>query len=157
MSDAMMRVPRKLIPFLLVGLLAPCSAFVVAQSGQTKTKAPPKEPPGIEEEPEPAETEPGFNPYRAAKDLEVGKWYLKTGKVDAAILRFQSALQFKPNFAAPHFYLGRALEKKQDLPAALREYQKYLEILSNGEEAKEARKRIAALEKKLREKSAKSK
>ncbi len=93
--------------------------------------------------------EPVFEPYKAEKDVEVGTFYLKKKNYDAAIERFLHALKYKPNFARPHFLLGKAFEKKGDFENAVRHYQAYLEILPNAPDAAKVRKKIADLEKKL--------
>lgn len=91
----------------------------------------------------PEETE--FNPLKAEKNLEVGKYYLKKGSYDAAIDRFKDAIRYKSNFAEPHRLLGEAYEKKENLKEAVAWYRKYLEILPSAEDADKVRKRIDKL------------
>jgi tetratricopeptide (TPR) repeat protein len=93
--------------------------------------------------------DPVFEPFKAEKSVEVGMYYLKKKNYDAAIERFQDALRFKPGFARPHLLLGRAFEKKGDFEDSILHYKAYLEILPNAEDAKQVRKKIGALEKKL--------
>jgi tetratricopeptide (TPR) repeat protein len=93
--------------------------------------------------------DPVFEPFKAEKSVEVGMYYLKKKNYDAAIERFQDALRFKPGFARPHLLLGRAFEKKGDFEDSILHYTAYLEILPNAEDAKQVRKKIAGLEKKL--------
>ena len=93
--------------------------------------------------------DPVFEPFKAEKSVEVGMYYLKKKNYDAAIERFQDALRFKPGFARPHLLLGRAYEKKGDFEDSILHYTAYLEILPNAEDAKQVRKKIAGLEKKL--------
>jgi hypothetical protein len=46
-----------------------------------------------------APDQPQWDPLRAEKDLEVGKYYMKKGDVDAAIDRFEDATTAKPTSA----------------------------------------------------------
>ena len=43
-----------------------------------------------------APDQPTWDPQRAEKDLEVGQYYMKKGDVDAAIDRFQDAIDANP-------------------------------------------------------------
>ena len=54
-----------------------------------------------------------YDPLRAEKDMEVGKYYLKKGDMDAASDHFQDATEAKPGCAIPFLYLGGAYEKKE--------------------------------------------
>jgi len=86
-----------------------------------------------------------WDPYKAEKAVEIGRYYLKKGNYDAAIERFHDALRFKPKFAVPHLLLGEAYEKKGMPEEALSSYEKYLEILPNAEDSAKVQKRIATL------------
>jgi tetratricopeptide (TPR) repeat protein len=87
-----------------------------------------------------------FNPHQAAKDIEVGEFYLKRGNYKAAISRFQSALQNKPNDAVATYRLAEALEKDKQLPAATKYYSLYLDIVPTGEYAAGAKEALDRLE-----------
>jgi tetratricopeptide (TPR) repeat protein len=87
-----------------------------------------------------------FNPHQAAKDIEVGEFYLKRGNYKAAISRFQSALQNKPNDAVATYRLAQALEKDKQLPAATKYYSLYLDIVPTGEYAADAKAALDRLE-----------
>ena len=52
---------------------------------------PPPPPDDTAAKPEAESAEPAFDPYHAQRSLNVGTFYLKTGKYDAAIDRFQEA------------------------------------------------------------------
>lgn len=95
----------------------------------------------------PQETE--FNPLKAEKNLEVGKYYLKKGNWDAAIDRLKDSIRYKSNFAEPHRLLGEAYEKKGNLKEAVAFYEKYLKILPGAEDADKVRKRVEKLTEKL--------
>jgi len=59
-----------------------------------------------------APDQPKWDPLRAEKDLEVGQYYMKRGDYDAAIDRFNDAIEAKPGFAIPFRWLAEAEEKK---------------------------------------------
>jgi Tfp pilus assembly protein PilF len=102
------------------------------------------------EEPAPAEEDESvlkpWDPHKAAKDVEVGQWYLKLKNYRAALERFNSALTYKPDDAEAIYGLAVTQEKLDLLSLADSNYRKYLGILPNGprsKEAEEALKRIA--------------
>ncbi len=86
-----------------------------------------------------------YDPHAAEKDIEVGEYYLKTGNLEAALARFRSALDNKPNDALATFRLAQALEKAKQLAEARENYQKYLQILPKGEFAAECQKALERL------------
>ena len=59
-----------------------------------------------------APDQPTWDTLRAEKDLEVGEHYMHKGDYDAAIDRFQDAIEAKPDYAIPFRYLGEAQEIK---------------------------------------------
>ena len=69
-----------------------------------------------------------FNPYRAAKDNEVGDYYYKRKNYKAALARYQDALAFKANDAVANFHMALCYEKldvgssRVDLQACKLEY-----------------------------------
>jgi tetratricopeptide (TPR) repeat protein len=93
--------------------------------------------------------EPVFDPFHAEKSVEIGEYYMKKGKYDAAIDRFQDAARYKPGFAKPYRLMGEAYEKKGDKAGAVKAYQKYVEILPTAEDAPKVRKRIEKLSRDL--------
>ncbi len=119
---------------ILLSLLA-CAAALPAQE--------PREQEQLERQEQP------FDPYHAEKNIEIGMFYMKKGKYDAAIERFQEAARLKPNFARPYRLMGEAYEKKGEKAQALASYQKYLEILPSAGDAPSIRKRIAKLNREL--------
>lgn len=98
---------------------------------------------------EPKPEEPVFDPLRAEKNVEVGRFYLKKGNYYAAIERFREALLYKPNYALPHKLLGEAYEKSKRPEDAIEHYEKYLEILPAAEDAGKIRERIAKLKQEI--------
>jgi tetratricopeptide (TPR) repeat protein len=104
------------------------------------------------EEPAPASDDSSINelkpwdPHKAAKDVEVGNYYLKLKNYRAALERFNHALEYKPNDAEATYGLA-VTQEKLGLPSlASRNFSKYLEIVPNGPKAKEAREAIERLE-----------
>jgi Tfp pilus assembly protein PilF len=102
------------------------------------------------EEPAPAEEDESvlkpWDPHKAAKDVEVGQWYLKLKNYRAALERFNSALSYKPDDAEAIYGLAETQEKLDLLSLADSNYRKYLALLPNGprsKEVEEALKRIA--------------
>lgn len=85
------------------------------------------------------------DPYHAQKSVEIGQFYLKKGKYDAAIDRFQLAIKYQPNFALPRKLIAETYEKKKDKSAAVEWYRKYLAVLPHAEDADRIHKRIESL------------
>jgi hypothetical protein len=88
--------------------------------GQDPPQQPAGSPPAKQKPPKPntdtatqnAPDQPKWDPLRAEKDLEVGQYYMKRGDYDAAIDRFNDAIEAKPGYAIPFRWLGEAEEKK---------------------------------------------
>ncbi len=89
--------------------------------------------------------QPKWDPLRADKDMNVGKYYMRKGDVDAAIDRFEDATLAKPGFALPYLYLGEAYEKKGRKKPAVKAYQRYLDLDPKAEDADKIRKRVEKL------------
>ncbi|MBZ5531086.1 MAG: tetratricopeptide repeat protein [Acidobacteriia bacterium] len=86
-----------------------------------------------------------FDPHRAMKDIEVGNYYLKQKNYRAALDRFHDALQYKPGDAEATYGLA-VTQEKLDLPSqAYKNYKKYLEILPNGPQSKDAQEALKRL------------
>jgi hypothetical protein len=92
-------------------------------------------------------SEPNYDPFHAAQDMEVGKFYMHKGDSDAAIDRFKHAITMTPNFAEPRMYLGELYEKKGDTAQAIRYYKEFLQILPQGPDSNRIRKRLEKLTK----------
>jgi tetratricopeptide (TPR) repeat protein len=92
-----------------------------------------------------APDQPTWDPLRAEKDLDVGKYYLHKGDVDAAIDRFQDATLAKPGYAIPFRFLGEAYEKKGKKKPAVKAYQRYLDLYPHAEDGDKIRKKIEKL------------
>jgi tetratricopeptide (TPR) repeat protein len=100
-----------------------------------------------------AADQPKWDPLRAEKDLEVGQYYMKRGDYDAAIDRFNDAIEAKPGFAIPFRWLGEAQEKKGVKKKALKAYQRYLDLVPHADDADKIRKRIEKLQREIEKES----
>ena len=87
-----------------------------------------------------------WDPHKAAKDIEVGNFYFKRKNYRAALLRYQEALEYKPNDAEATFRLAQCFEKLNDPTQAAARYQAYLKILPQGPYALEAHQALDKLE-----------
>lgn len=96
-----------------------------------------------------APDQPKWDPLRAEKDLEVGQHYMHKGDYDAAIDRFQDAIDSKPGYAIPFRYLGEAQEKKGLKKQAIKSYQRYLDLYPHAEDAAKIKKKLEKLYKEL--------
>jgi tetratricopeptide (TPR) repeat protein len=92
-----------------------------------------------------APDQPMWDPLRAEKDIEVGEHYMHKGDYDAAIDRFQDAIEAKPGFAIPFRYLGEAQEKKGLKKQAVKSYQRYLDLYPHAEDAAKIKKKLEKL------------
>jgi tetratricopeptide (TPR) repeat protein len=109
----------------------------------------PKPKPNTDSAVKSAPDQPKWDPLRAEKDIEVGKYYLKKGDVDAAIDRFEDAAEAKPGYAIPFRFLGEAYEKKGKKKQAVKAYQRYLDLYPHAEDAEKIQKKIDKLHKEI--------
>jgi tetratricopeptide (TPR) repeat protein len=96
-----------------------------------------------------APDQPMWDPLRAEKDIEVGQHYMHNGDYDAAIDRFQDAIEAKPGYAIPFRYLGEAQEKKGLKKQAIKSYQRYLDLYPHAEDAAKIKKKLEKLYKEV--------
>ena len=89
--------------------------------------------------------QPSWDPLRAEKDLEVGRYYMRKGDLDAAIDRFQDATLAKPGYALPFRYLAEAQEKRGLKKQAIKSYTRYLDLYPHAEDADKIHKKIEKL------------
>lgn len=92
-----------------------------------------------------APDQPTYDPSRAENDLAVGKYYMHKGDVDAAIDRFQDAIDAKPGYALPFRFLGEAQEKKGLKKQAIKSYTRYLDLFPHADDADKIHKKIEKL------------
>ena len=86
------------------------------------------------------------NTAPAQHDVEVGQYYFKREKYDAAIDRYKEATRLLPEYALPYRLMGEAYEKKKFLPEAQAAYKKFLAVAPNDKDAGEMRKRVERLQ-----------
>jgi tetratricopeptide (TPR) repeat protein len=91
------------------------------------------------------------NSAPAQHDVEVGKYYMKKEKYDAAIDRFQDAAKLLPDYADAYRLMGEAYEKKKFLPEAMAAYQKFIAVAPKDKDADEISKRITRLQGEIQE------
>ncbi len=102
----------------------------------------------------PAHVDPvrSYAPPSASKSVEIGDYYLRRKKFNAALSRFQEALKTDPHYAPAYRELGKAYEGMGQPQKALDAYRKYLDELPSARDAREDKrihKAIARLEKEL--------
>jgi tetratricopeptide (TPR) repeat protein len=88
-----------------------------------------------------------YDPFPAVKDVEVGEFYMHKGDLDAAISRFEEAIQLRPNFAQPRLLLAEIYEKKGEKDQAVKYYKEYLQVYPHAPDAKKIEKKIEKLSK----------
>ena len=149
----MVRIPTsRLIATLTLCGAALCAAPLHAQIPRTSPppppppdQDPPKSKPNTDSATQSASDQPQWDPLRAEKDLQVGKYYMKKGDVEAAIDRFEDATLAKPGYAIPFLYLGEAYEKLGKKKPAVKAYQRYLDLYPQAEDGDKIRKKIEKL------------
>jgi tetratricopeptide (TPR) repeat protein len=133
---------------VLCALAAVCLTIRPA-CAQDPSSPQPKPKPNTDSATESAPGQPKWDPLRAEKDMEVGKYYMNKGDVDAAIDRFLDAADSKPGFAIPYRYLGECYEKKGQKKPAVKAYQRYLDLYPKAEGGDKIRKKIEKLHKEI--------
>jgi len=140
---------------LIIALLLAASGLCLAARCAVAQDTSPAPPPKQSDTPKPkpntdsaiqsAPDQPKWDPLRAEKDLDVGKYYMKKGDYDAAIDRFQDATEAKPGYAIPFRLLGECYEKKGKKKPAVKAYQRYLDLYPHAEDGDKIRKKIEKL------------
>lgn len=97
--------------------------------------------------PPPVDYDPGgvnefkkYDPHRADKDIEVGDYYAKQGNHRGALMRYQDALEYKPNDPTAIFRLATTYEKVKKPREAARFVVLYLRVAPDGQYYEEAQK-----------------
>lgn len=128
---------------------------LVLVGGEMMQQAPPKKAPalirdtGVAEGKTEAETviKKEYNPLQAERNLEIGKSYFRKGNYDAAISRFQDAIEYQPSLIAAYDALGRAYEKKGDKARAAAVYKEFITKNPDSSKAADFKSRASRLEK----------
>ncbi len=87
-----------------------------------------------------------YDPHKAAKDVEVGQYYLKRKNYRAALDRLNEALLYKPNDAEGTFYLAQTQEKLELYALAAQGYRNYVSLSKDGPHVKESQEGIKRVE-----------
>jgi len=142
------------LAILLAVSLSALSVGALAQDPPPAPPPSPDKPSGAPKKPDTKKTDsatqnapdqPRWDPLRAEKDLEIGKYYMHKGDVDAAMDRFEDAINAKPGYGLPFRMLGEAQEKKGMKKAAIKSYQRYLDLVPHADDADKVKKKIEKL------------
>lgn len=95
-----------------------------------------------------------YDPHKSAKDVEVGRFYLKAKNYRAALDRFNEALLYKPRDADATFFLAQTQEKLELYDRASRNYHDYLAMLPEGQYARESQDALKRMEPHLQKSAA---
>jgi tetratricopeptide (TPR) repeat protein len=90
-----------------------------------------------------------YDPHKAAKDVEVGVYYLKRKNYRAALDRLNEALLYKPNDAEATFHLAETQEKLELYALAYQNYKSYLNLIPGGPYTKDAQEGMKRIEPRL--------
>jgi len=141
---------RRFHLIFIVGLmLAVRGAPALAQSGQTAPK--PAPPPEVD--PDRVVDTYKYTPPGVLKSVEIGNFYLKKKKYNAALSRFQEAVREDSTYAPAYLGLGKVYERIGLKQKALDSYKKYLDALPSEKDAlnaKDARRAVERLEQEMK-------
>ena len=87
-----------------------------------------------------------YDPHKSAKDVEVGRFYLKAKNYRAALDRFNEALLYKPRDAEATFFLAQTQERLELYDRATKNYHDYLAMLPEGPYARESQDAVKRIE-----------
>ena len=90
-------------------------------------------------------TEEQEHAQQAAKDIDVGYYYLNQKNYVAAESRLREAVELKPDIAAAYIGLGQAQQKLGKSDAARSSYEAYLKLEPDGHDADKVKKTLAEL------------
>ena len=87
-----------------------------------------------------------YDPHKSAKDVEVGRFYLKAKNYRAALDHFNEALLYKPRDAEATFFLAQTQERLELYDRATKNYHDYLAMLPDGPYARESQDALKRME-----------
>ena len=90
-------------------------------------------------------TEEEHKAQQAAKDIDVGYYYLNEKNYIAAESRLKEATELTPDIAAAYIGLGQAQQKLGKTGDARKSYQTYLQLNPDGKDADKVKKALAEL------------
>ena len=90
-------------------------------------------------------TEEEQKAQQAAKDIDVGYFYLNEKNYVAAESRLKEATELKPDIAAAYIGLGQAQQKLGKTAKARQSYEAYLQLSPDGKDADKVKKALALL------------
>jgi len=112
----------------LLGMFLSCTGPAVGAQNPQNASAGPKV--------DPVRVQPSDS---AMKSVEIGDFYLRKRKYQAALSRFEEALKTDPHYAPAYRELGKVYEKMGFWKKSLDAYQKYLDELPSAKDAREAK------------------
>jgi tetratricopeptide (TPR) repeat protein len=124
-------------------------AILVLLASEATICAQQQQPPAAAKKDDPVRALPSDS---ALKSVEIGDFYLRRRKYNAALSRFQEALRTDPHYAPAYREMGRVYEKMGQWQKSLDAYRKYLDELPSAKDAREAKdihKAIARLQKEI--------
>ncbi len=129
-----MVVKRAVVAGLYLGLLVLLAQPLVSAQQSNPDKPPAKGRPVLipdDQTQQPAEdaelATASPDPSKAEKHYDVGLWYLKMKKYDAAMIRFREAIRNKPNYPEAKWKFVETLSLKKDWKNALEFSTSYLQ------------------------------
>jgi tetratricopeptide (TPR) repeat protein len=90
-------------------------------------------------------TEEEQKTQQAAKDVDVGFYYLNEKNYRAAESRLKEATELKPDIASAYIGLGQAQQKLGKSADARKSYEAYLQLSPEGKDAEKVKKALAEL------------
>ena len=90
-------------------------------------------------------TEEQEHAQQAAKDIDVGYYYLNQKNYIAAESRLKEAVELQPDIAAAYIGLGQAQQKLGKTADARTSYEAYLKLEPDGHDADKVKKALAEL------------
>ena len=141
------------LSLLALLLMLPALSAQEREKLAAEQQAPPSSPapplPQNQGKPQPAQANSApYNPLPAEKDVEVGTYYMRKGDLDAAIPRFEEAIQLRPDWGKPRLLLAELYEKKHDPGSAVKYYKEYLQVYPHAPDAERIQKKIEKLARK---------
>lgn len=84
-------------------------------------------------------------PKSASLRNNLGYIMVRKGNLEGAIAEWRAAVQIDPKYPAAQINLAEALENKGDASGAIAAYERFLDLVPNGGDVEEVRKRVSRL------------